>query len=254
VHSTPTILFEDDAVLAVAKPAGVVVVPARNEDPAASLRHVLERERGEKLWVVHRLDRDTSGVVLFARTADAHRALNAAFERHEARKTYWAVVRLAPPAEHGTIGVPLHGARKGKMRPASPGEEGAQAALTEYDVVRRWNLPALRPVLLEVRPRTGRQHQVRVHLRSVGAPLLVDPLYGGSSSVSERDLGLTGERVLCARLTLHALRLECPVPWRAEPLRVDAPLPEDLAGLLAALDAAASSSATASSSPGSTAR
>ena len=238
MDATATILFEDGAVLAVAKPAGIVVVPARNEDPAASLRHVLERERGEKLWVVHRLDRDTSGVVLFARTADAHRALNAAFERHEARKTYWAIARGAPPAEHGTIGVPLHGARKGKMRPASPGEAGAQAALTEYDVVRCWDLPALRPVLLEVRPRTGRQHQVRVHLRSIGAPLLVDPLYGGSSSVTERDLGLVGERVLCSRLTLHALRIECPVPWQSQPLRVEAPLAEDLAGLLEALDAA----------------
>jgi tRNA pseudouridine32 synthase/23S rRNA pseudouridine746 synthase len=239
VVATAKILFEDDAVLAVAKPAGIVVVPARNEDPAASLRHVLERERGERLWVVHRLDRDTSGVVLFARTADAHRALNTAFERHEARKTYWAVVRAAPPAVRGTIGVPLHGARKGKMRPASPGEEGAQAALTEYDVLGGWNLPALQPALLEVRPRTGRQHQVRVHLRSVGAPLLVDPLYGGSSTVTERGLGLAGERVLCSRLTLHALRLECPVPWQSEPLRVEAPIPEDLAGLLQALDAAA---------------
>jgi len=237
------VLYEDDDVLAVAKPPGVVVVPARNEEPERSLRRRLELERGEPLWVVHRLDRDTSGVVVFARNADAHRALSLAFERREARKTYLAVVRGAPPAEHGTIGTPLHPARRGKTRPAEPGEPGALPALTEYDLVRRWRLPAVEVALLEARPRTGRHHQVRVHLRSVGAPLLVDPTYGRAERVTAAELGLGGDRVLCARLTLHALRLELPGLGGAAPLRIEAGLPDDLAALLAALDAVAAASA-----------
>jgi RluA family pseudouridine synthase len=237
-EAIPT-LYEDERVLAVAKPPGIVVVPARGEDPAASLRRVLERARGVPLWVVHRLDRDTSGVVLFARDAETHRALGAAFERRLVRKTYLALTRAAPPAVRGTTGTPLHAARRGKMRPADPGEPGALPSLTEFDVVRTWALPGgARPALVEARPRTGRQHQVRVHLRSLGAPLLVDPLYGGAAQVSAGDLGLPGDEILCSRLTLHALRLEVSLPGAAAPLRLEAPLAEDLARLVARLDAA----------------
>ncbi|MBI5502188.1 MAG: RluA family pseudouridine synthase [Deltaproteobacteria bacterium] len=238
MSATWSVLHEDERVLAVAKPAGLVVVPARGEDPATCLRRRLEQERGESLWVVHRLDRDTSGVVVFARDAGTHRALSLAFERHEVRKTYLAVVRAPPPAERGTIERPLHGARKGKMRPAARGEAGALPATTEYEVLRRWALPAARPALVEARPRTGRQHQLRVHLRSIGSPLLVDPLYGGAARVTAADLGVPGDAVLCDRLTLHALRIELPLAGGAAPLRVEAPLPDDLRALLAALDAA----------------
>ncbi|MBI5489937.1 MAG: RluA family pseudouridine synthase [Deltaproteobacteria bacterium] len=238
MSATWSVLHEDERLLAVAKPAGLVVVPARREEPDACLRRVVERERGEPLWVVHRLDRDTSGVVVFARDAGTHRALSLAFERHEVRKTYLAIVRAPPPAAHGVIDTPLHTARKGKMRPAAPGEAGALASSTEVDLVRAWRLPLACPALVEARPRTGRQHQVRVHLRSIGSPLLVDPLYGGASRVTAADLGLSGDEVLCARLTLHALRIELPVPGAPAPLRIEAPPPEDLRALLAALDAA----------------
>jgi RluA family pseudouridine synthase len=236
---SPAVLYEDQRLVAVAKPSGVVVVPDRSGDPEACLRRSLERTRGEALWVVHRLDRDTSGVVVFARDAETHRALSLLFQRREARKTYLAVVRTLPPAEEGRIDKALHTARKGKMRPVTPREAGALASITEYRLLRSWSLPTARPGLVEARPRTGRQHQVRVHLRSIGSPLLVDPLYGGASRVVARDLGLPGEDVLCSRLTLHASSLELPLAAEAPPLRIEAPLPEDLAALLAALDAAA---------------
>ena len=232
------VLFEDHRLLAVAKPPGVVVVPDRGGAPDTCLRRRLERERGEALWVVHRLDRDTSGVVVFARDAATHRALSLLFERREARKTYLAVVRTPPAAKEGTIDTPLHTARKGKMRPAARGEAGALASTTEFRLLRQWTLPTALPALIEARPRTGRQHQVRVHLRSIGSPLLVDPLYGVVSRVVSRDLGLPGEDVLCSRLTLHASSIELPLPGEAAPLRIEAPLPEDLAALLATLDAA----------------
>jgi hypothetical protein len=102
-----------------------------------------------------------------------------------------------------------------------------------------------RPALVEARPRTGRQHQVRVHLRSLGAPLLVDPLYGGASKVTTKDLGLDGEELLCSRLTLHAARLEFVPPGAAEPVRIEAPLPADLAGLVERLDLLAKGAAAA---------
>lgn len=219
------VLYEDDGLLAVDKPAGVVVIPARDEDPSTSLRHRLEASRGERLWVVHRIDRDTSGVVLLARSADAHRALNALFEARAVEKTYTALTAGVPSPAEGVVDVPLHTARKGKMRPALPNEQGALDALTAYRVTGSWHTLPTPVARLEVSPRTGRQHQIRVHMRYLGTPLLVDPRYG-------RAVALEGLS-LPTRLTLHASSLA--LPWKNGPLRVEAPLAEDLAAFITAL-------------------
>jgi tRNA pseudouridine32 synthase/23S rRNA pseudouridine746 synthase len=203
------LLAEGRGFLAVDKPAGLVVVPARDEDPEACLKRVVERERGEPLWVVHRLDRGTSGVVLFARDPGAHRALCVAFEHGRVEKTYLAVVSPAPVDDAGTIDAPLHAARKGKMRPAEPGEAGALVSRTDWRVLRRDGDRAL----LEVRPRTGRQHQIRVHLRFAGMPLLFDPLYGGKGD---------------SRLTLHAWRIRFEDPHGGAWVEVETEIPGDL--------------------------
>lgn len=244
-----SILRETAAWLAVDKPPGQAVVPARGEEPGDSLWRTLERARGERLWAVHRLDRNTSGVVLFARDAAAHRALSMAFEQRAVHKTYLAFTRGAPPADAGVIDAPLHPARRGKMRPAAPGEAGALAAETAYRVLRRWQAAlgdvalgdvaprdaAPRDVaLIEAQPRTGRHHQIRVHLRFVGAPLLVDPSYGRGEPVSA---AVAGGEVVLARLGLHASRLVFPAPDTGEAITVDAPLPADLQALMQALDA-----------------
>lgn len=228
------VLYQSPDVVAVAKPPGVVVIPARGEDPTC-LRHALEQSRGEPLWVVHRIDRDTSGVVVFARNAVAHRALSMAFEHHEVAKTYLALTRGAPLKTHGTLHTPLHVARKGRMRPAAPGEPDALASITDYAVLRRWET-AVGPVcLMEARPRTGRHHQVRVHLRSMNAPLLVDPIYGCAERVTARELGLARDELACERLTLHAAALTFPVPGGTGTVTVEAPLPPDMALLVDAL-------------------
>ena len=219
------ILVESPGWLAVDKPPGVTVIPARGEDPEHSLRRTLERLRGERLWVVHRIDRDTSGVVLFARDAATHRALSLAFEGREVSKRYLAVTHGVPVPSSGTINLPLHAARKGKMRPAAPGEAGARTAVTDYRVCRRWDSPAGPIALVELFPRTGRQHQIRVHLRAVGAPLLADPLYGSR----EAALGME-------RLALHAAALAFPDPVSGTEVTVEAPLPLDLSALLERLD------------------
>ena len=220
-----TILVEAPGWLAVDKPPGVTVIPARAEDPGHSLWRTLERARGERLWVVHRIDRGTSGVALFARDAATHRALSTAFEARAVRKGYLALTRGIPAPLSGTIDLALHPARKGKTRPAAPGEAGALIAATDYVVFRRWETPEGPVALVELFPRTGRQHQIRVHLRAIGAPLLVDPLYGSPPPL----LGLE-------RLALHAATITFPDPATGAEVTVEAPLAPDLQAVVERLD------------------
>jgi 23S rRNA-/tRNA-specific pseudouridylate synthase len=254
------LLHEDHDLVAVAKPAGEPVIAARGEPRSLCLQKRLESRLRRRLWVVHRIDRDASGVVLFALNADAHRALSLAFEHRQVAKSYAAFVSGSVEPPRGRIEVPLHAARKGKTRPARPGEAGALASATEYATRKRWTviprdvrLPgpegsagvadpsphgrdgAARDdsvvSLLEVHPLTGRHHQIRVHLRSAGAPILFDPLYGR---------GLMPEALAgapCARLALHARRIDVPAPRGAGRLVVEAPFPADLAALVEWLDA-----------------
>jgi tRNA pseudouridine32 synthase/23S rRNA pseudouridine746 synthase len=223
------ILYEDAQLLAVDKPAGVVVIPARGEPIEASLRARLESARRERLWIVHRIDRDTSGVVVFARDAESHRALSTAFEARSVSKTYRAYTRGALPNDEGTLALPLHAARKGKMRPAHEGEPDALPSETLYRVL-RVTPTVLGPVAtLDAQPRTGRQHQIRVHLRAAGAPLLIDPLYGRCDALAADELGL-GSPAL-TRLTLHAAQLTVPHPRSGDPVTFVAPLPPDLSAL-----------------------
>jgi 23S rRNA-/tRNA-specific pseudouridylate synthase len=265
------LLHEDHDLVAVAKPAGEPVIAARGEPRSLCLQKRLESRLRRRLWVVHRIDRDASGVVLFALNADAHRALSLAFEHRQVAKSYAAFVvgSLEPP--RGRIEVPLHGARKGKARPARPGEPGALPSTTEYATRKRWSIDSAsssrgapsgsatrdpqtgsRPQgdggsfgtgptgvprdndvvsLLEVHPLTGRHHQIRVHLRSAGTPILFDPLYGR---------GLVPEAVAgapCTRLALHARKIDVPDPRGGGRVVVEAPFPSDLAALVEWLDA-----------------
>jgi len=206
------------------------VIAERGGAPGACLRRRLEAQIGRRLWVVHRIDRDTSGLVVFAGSADAHRALSLAFEHRQVVKTYVGLVGGELEKERGTIDVALHSARRGKSRPARRGEPGRREATTEYAVEERWRREGAVVSLLEVRPRTGRRHQIRVHLRSLGAPLLFDPLYG-------RGLlppGLDGAP--CGRLALHARRLDLPAPGSDGRLVLEAPPAEDLEQLQCWLD------------------
>jgi tRNA pseudouridine32 synthase / 23S rRNA pseudouridine746 synthase len=226
------VLFADAELLAVDKPAGRIVIPGRGREET-SLREELEAEHGP-LWVVHRLDRGTSGVLLFARSAAAHRAVNLAFDRGEPRKRYLALVRGAPPAE-GRVDVPIAPARRGRMRPARPGDPRGKAAATPFVRVeafppRPWAGGAL--ALVEARPETGRTHQVRVHLAHAGFPLAIDPDYG-----SEDPLRDARGAVLLDRTPLHAAELRLRHPSDGAWIAIAAPLPADLEASLAALRA-----------------
>ncbi|HEY6101548.1 MAG TPA: RluA family pseudouridine synthase [Anaeromyxobacter sp.] len=225
-----TVLYSDAHLLAVDKPAGRIVIPGRTPGER-SLREELEAGHG-RLWVVHRLDRGTSGVLVFARTAEAHRTLNLAFDRGEPEKRYLALVRGAPPAEL-RLDAPIAPARKGRMRAAEPGDPRGKAAATR---VRRLEAFAARPwtggplALVEALPETGRTHQIRVHLAAAGLPLAVDPDYGERAPLRDGE-----GRVLLDRTPLHAARLALRHPADGRPLALEAPLPPDLAAVLAAL-------------------
>ena len=219
------LLWDGGDFFAVDKPPGALVIPGRGEDRGPSLRERLEEQLGHKVYVVHRLDRDTSGVLLFARTAAAHRELSLAFERGLVRKVYQALAAgaLAQPER---VEVPLAPARRGRMRPGR-GEEG-KPALT---VVRPLETFA-GATFLEAEPLTGRTHQIRVHLLSLGHPLLVDPQYGRPRPLSAAELGGEGGQVVLARTPLHAALLEVPRLEKIAPARLESPLPPDMAEAL----------------------
>jgi len=220
------ILFQDEHLLAVDKPPGRLVIPGRGANDGPALRQEIEARCG-RIWVVHRLDRGTSGVVLFARTGAAHRALNMAFDRQQVEKRYLAIARDAPGAlqDEWRATVPIAPARRGRMRPGRPGDPRAKAAATRFRVLERFparaGFPAL--VLLEAIPESGRTHQIRVHLSHSGFPLAFDPDYGEAEPL--RDA--TGA-VLLERTPLHAARLALSHPATGRALVIESPLPEDM--------------------------
>ncbi len=205
-------------------------VPASG--PVPSVWRTLEAQLGFRLWAVHRLDKDASGVLVFARHAEAHRALSSAFERRETEKTYLAFTAGMPSPARGVIDTPLHPARRGRMRPARPGEAGALEAVTRYSGKAGWDLEGARVALVEAMPLTGRHHQLRVHLRSIGAPLLFDGIYGSRASTAALAGAPPG------RLALHAHRLVVTHPGTGETLRLEASLPADLVALMTWLEGA----------------
>jgi RluA family pseudouridine synthase len=216
------ILFRDEVLLAVDKPPGLpthaTADPSRPSLVAHVARHLRATGAGSYVAVHQRLDRDTSGVVLFATDRRANEGLADAFAGRAVEKTYVALTARppGPPPRRLRVSVPL----AGEGRRVTVGGAGAKAAETEV-VVRETLASAL---LVEARPLTGRKHQLRAHLAHAGMPILGDPVYGDA-----------GERA--PRLMLHARRLALPHPLTGEPLVIESPLPEDFVRLLARLRA-----------------
>jgi RluA family pseudouridine synthase len=225
---------------AIAKPAGFAVAAERNR-PKGFETPLLDAAAtalgAERVMVVHRLDKETSGVMLLATEAEAHRALSLAFQRRQVEKVYWALVRGEPAEEEGLVEKPLEPdpGRPGCMRIARPGREGSKRARTLWRVRERFR----GMTLLEVRPETGRMHQIRVHLEWARLPLAVDPTYGGGRGVflSELKRGYKPSRdreepPVVGRVTLHAFSLDLADPASGERVRLECPPPEDLARAL----------------------
>jgi len=225
------LLAEDELILAVNKPSGLLVIPDRFDKTIPSLSGLLHHIYGG-IYVVHRIDRETSGLVLFAKTAEAHRHLNDLFEHRKVEKRYLAIVRGNPESNAWTVDLALreHPAVKGKMMiDQGRGKEAA----TDFSIVERFEGFAL----VEARPRTGRTHQIRVHLAAGGTPVLGDPVYGDGkpfllSEVKQAYYGKEEERPLLARTALHASALRFVHPGSGQPMALRALPPKDFEAIV----------------------
>jgi 23S rRNA pseudouridine1911/1915/1917 synthase len=209
-----TIAFQDEHLIVVEKGAGLVVHPARGhrEDTLSQLlAPLLAGGEPERAGIVHRLDRDTSGLLVVARSDDVHRRLQAALAQRKIAREYLALVEGRPPARTGTIEAPIGRDPRVRTRMAVDGA-GAREARTHFTLER-----ALKDTsLLRLRLDTGRTHQIRVHLQAIGHPVVGDPEYG------------TAGRLGLERQFLHATRLAFVHPVTGADVDVDSPLPADL--------------------------
>jgi 23S rRNA pseudouridine1911/1915/1917 synthase len=208
------IAYEDEHLLVVDKDAGLVVHPARGHSEGTLAQLLAGSARGgdpERAGIVHRLDRDTSGLLVVARSEEAHRALQGALARRQIRREYLALVHGYPPARTGTIEAPVGRSPRARTR-MSIGGAAAREARTHFTLERALSGASL----LRMRLETGRTHQIRVHLGAVGLPVCGDAVYGVA--------GVFG----LERQFLHACRLAFQHPITSAPIDVSSPLPADL--------------------------
>ena len=214
-----TVAYEDDSLLVVDKPAGVVVHPATGHRSGTLAQALAGRARGGadpwRAGIVHRLDRDTSGLLVVAKDDAVHRRLQAILRARKIRREYLALVEGRPPARRGTIDAPLGRDRRERTK-VSVRTDVPRPAVTHFELERA--LP--QATLLRVRLETGRTHQIRAHLEAIGHPVAGDPQYG--------TRGLYG----LERQFLHATRLAFDHPVTGAPVDVVSPLPQDLAAAL----------------------
>jgi len=214
ISTKKLILHEDADLLIINKPAGMPVLPDGWEKDAPYLVKLLEEQYG-KAWVVHRLDKITSGVMVFARTAEAHRALNMQFEQHEAQKVYHAIVVGVPEWDQHTARHLLRVDVGHSHRTVVDHSKG-KSSETAFRVLERFSGTSL----LEAVPGTGRTHQIRVHAYAIGFPLLGDTLYSAPATDC------------IARTALHAQSLTFTHPATGERVAFTAPYPDDFQSAL----------------------
>ncbi len=223
------ILHEDDDLVIVNKPAGLLVIPDRFNAELPSLNRLLEQKLKQRIFVVHRLDRDTSGVICFAKNEVTHKHLSKLFQQHDVVKLYAGLVNGRVMPEQGRIDTPIteHPVIQGKMITARKGKP----SVTDYRVTDQWSLYAL----LQFQIHTGRTHQIRVHMQSQGNPIVCDELYGDGKSfyvsAIKKKYRLSDheevERPLLNRLALHAYRLKF-IKQDGEEICAEAALPKDI--------------------------
>lgn len=227
------ILSEDEDYIIINKQAGMLTLPDRFDPSIPSLYHTLKTHYGD-IWVVHRIDKQTSGVIAFAKNADAHRELSAQFENHKVQKKYWLLALGGLDRDEGTVDLPIgeNGSKVGSMK-IDPIH--GKNSVTKYRVIERF----LNYTLVEAEPLSGRTHQIRVHFKAMGHPLAVDELYGSAEGIKLSTLKKAykiksghAEKPLIARLTLHAKSLRFYHYRHQETVTADAPLPKDFNGAL----------------------
>lgn len=225
------IIQQNEDWVAINKPSGLLSIPDR-EGKEISLKILLKEKYGN-IFTVHRLDKDTSGLIIFAKNETAHKFLSQQFEARQTRKIYQGLVIGVPAEEEGSIDAPIaeHPAQNGTMIVHRKGKE----ALTDYKVLESFGIYSL----LQFRIHTGRTHQIRVHLKDIGHPIVCDPLYGDGKPVLVSSLkskfklskDVEEERPILGRLALHAFQLSF-TDMNGEMVAIEAPLPKDMRATL----------------------
>jgi 23S rRNA pseudouridine1911/1915/1917 synthase len=224
------ITFENEDLIVVNKPAGMVVHPSAGHQSGtlvhAALAHSDEIEGVggvQRPGIVHRLDKDTSGLILLAKNDRAHQWLQEEFRSRRVEKTYLALVDGAPPTKRGRVEAAIGRDPVDRKRMAVVPPDKGRFAVSEYATETRYQ----QHTLLEVHPVTGRTHQIRLHMAFLGCPIVGDRIYGRRRPSLEID-----------RQFLHAARLSIRLPGESQPVEFEAPLPADLASVLEALNSA----------------
>ncbi len=260
------VVYEDADLAVVNKPAGMMVHAGAGRSGAAAGQELDARSRGTLVnallhrfktlsstagelrpGIVHRLDKSTSGLIMVAKNDRAHAALGAMFAGRRVEKTYLALVHGSVVREKGTISAPVSRDRVRRTRMTTRPSENARSAVTHYEVVRRITSRFGKFTLLRVRIETGRTHQIRVHMASIGHPVVGDTLYGGAAQLRDKAALQTAssraarakaepESLRLGRNFLHAARLEFAHPLTGKLLQLEAPLPDELTAFLSRLE------------------
>ncbi len=227
------IIYEDEDFIVLNKPAGVLTIPDRFSKSLPNLYGILTEKYG-RIFVVHRLDKETSGVICFAKNEEAHSDLSEKFEEHDVNKVYLALITGHLRNKEGRIDIPL------SENPKIPGTmrvdyDAGKRSITEYKVLEEFENYSL----VEVRPLTGRMHQIRVHFKAIGHPLAIDSVYGNKNEIFLSEIKKKykakedePEKPLMSRLTLHALKLGFFHFRKKEYIEFEAKLPRDFESLL----------------------
>jgi 23S rRNA pseudouridine1911/1915/1917 synthase len=227
---TPTVIYEEPDFLVINKPAGLIVHPVNESDTESVVSWLLKNypevatvgdDPEERAGIVHRLDRDTSGVMIIPRTQEAFLFFKNLFQTKTVHKTYLALVYGAPKDMRGTIDKPI-GLNSGTVKRTVHVKNAKMVkdAVTDYEVIKSFEIDGTQVSLVRVSPRTGRTHQIRVHMASINCPIVGDMLYGPKKQV-----------IKISRQFLHADSIEFPTP-RSNRLTISADMPEELAALI----------------------
>jgi len=217
------ILYDDDHIIAADKPVGISTIPNTKTPREESLVGILEDRFDRKMFTVHRLDKDTSGIILFAKDPETHRALNIQFENREISKKYIGIVEGRVEWDEKKISIPVSKSKIGSRKVAlsSKGFE----AITKVRMLKRSKDFSL----VEIEPVTGKRHQIRLHLKATGHPLAIDPLYGRKEPII-----MNGQTVL-DRMPLHAGEITFVHPAKGEKMTIISEIPSDLSSFISLL-------------------
>ncbi|MCL2390144.1 MAG: RluA family pseudouridine synthase [Endomicrobia bacterium] len=219
------IIYQDDNIVVVNKPSGMIVIPDQHTYENKTLVGILKKQLNRKIWVVHRIDRDTTGVLIFAKNAEAHRHLSMQFEHSQVSKKYLVLLSGVLEEDEGTINKPI----LIEDRNVSIDDDGKES-ITNFKVLEHFR----GYTFAQAQPLTGRRHQIRIHFWSLGHPLAIDAEYGSADPLLLSSLKRNykakddeKEKPLIDRLTLHAAELTLTLPGTNELKTFEVPLPKD---------------------------